>query len=174
MQVPGAGGRGGSLSPLPVHSPSLQDPYPHVSEPCRRSPVPHVSHLSGFTLTTVWCPPHLPVIPVGYGIAGIPELRGYTRVGRVFYPIPQLSLFDLPTDLGSKLKIDSLIINGPAASGAQKQALFGIRDHVLQSPISGFKVDIRHPNQRKAVPSVGAHGPVALFSQERSCFPRGQ
>ncbi len=74
----------------------------------------HMGDLPRFALPAVGSSPHLPVILIRDGIAGIPELWGDSRIGRVFHHITDLSAFDLPADLCPELEVDSLVIDRPA------------------------------------------------------------
>jgi hypothetical protein len=90
---------------------SLHHSYLDLSKPCRRCPVSHMGDLSWLTFPAIGSSPHLPVIPVGNGIARIPELRSNARIGRIFHHLPKFSALNFPSDLGPELEVDPLVIN---------------------------------------------------------------
>src|SRR4030042_3783786 len=103
----------GSLSPHRL----FHDPNLHPPESCGGRAMPHVGHLAGFTFPAIRCPPHLPVALVCNRITRIPELWRNPCVGGVFNHIRKFPVLDLPSYFGPKLKVNPLVIDGPASIG---------------------------------------------------------
>src|SRR5512139_3567773 len=96
---------------------SLHHSYLNISEPGWRSAMPHMSYLTGFSLPTIGCPPHLPMVLIRNGITRIPKIWRNAGIGGIFDHPAQFTVFNLPANFSSKLEIDPLVINRPTPIG---------------------------------------------------------
>src|SRR5438046_2331640 len=98
-------------------------------------------------------------------VARAPEFVSDSGVRRVLEQPPLLAALDLVGDLGRELEVQAAIVDRPAPVGCQIQPVIGVLDDLGQAhPGSRQQVDVGHPDQRDAIPSVGAHradGPPA-------------
>src|ERR1700722_6429308 len=74
-------------------------------------------HLLGLSLAAIRHAPQHPMIAIGDGRAGIPELGGDAAVGRILEHANAPAVLDLPADLATELEIVALVIDGPTAIG---------------------------------------------------------
>src|SRR5688572_22521758 len=126
---------------------------------------PH--HLHGFSLATVRSAPNFPALFVADSVTGIPELRRHARIRAISKKTRLLSLLDLITELRPELEVQSHVVDAPGAIRFHVHAVIGIRDDVLSVPGAGLQRNVRHSDQRDAVPAICTHTTVALKTEFR-------
>ena len=88
----------------------------------------------------------MPVIFIADSVAGIPELRGHSRVKRVFVHLAQLTIFNFPGTFHAELEIEPLIVDRPRLVGIEENAVVGIGNKIIEFPLTRFEVDVGHTN----------------------------
>src|SRR5579883_3191438 len=159
-----------ALSPLPMAGEAtsivlprragelLHQPYLHISKAGRRRAVANVCHLHRLALAAVGRAPDAPL--AADGVAAGPELGRDAGIGGIFVDASQLAAFDLAAPLGAKLEAEPPVVDAPALVGLHVQAIVGVGDQVRKRPGAGLEIDVRHPDERNAVPAIGARGAV--------------
>ena len=71
-----------------------------------------------------------------------------------------LAIFDLVSDLCSKLKIVTTIVDTPGSICFHEDTILSVRDEIVQVPIAGFQAHIGHPYQRDSIPARCPHAAV--------------
>src|SRR5438094_765068 len=104
-------------------------------------------------------------------VAGIPELGRDPRIRRVFQHAAALAIDNFVGELGPKLKVQPLVVDAPTPVGLHVDAVPGLGDHLFQRRVARLEVDVRHADQRDAVPAVGAHRAVTCLAQHAGRFP---
>ena len=103
----------------------------------------------------------MPLVLPGDGVAASPELGGDALVGDVAEHAPELSVLDLPADLGGELEVEPLVVDAPALVGGGVDAVVGLGDHLLEAGVAGGEAHVGHADEGGAVPAAGAHGASA-------------
>ena len=130
----------------------------------------HMRDLGRLALAAVGQAPDFPLRPAGDRVAGIPELRRDPRVGGVLEHPAALAGDDLISKLRPELKIEAAVVDAPAAIRLHVDAVLRVGDHLLERGIARLEADVGHPDQRNAVPSIGAHGAIALLAENAGGF----
>src|SRR5689334_7941427 len=115
--------RGRARDSIQVLVSLVRGPNLHVAEARGSGAVSGAHGLHGLAFAAVGCSPQRPLIARADGVHGIPEFSGDAGVGRIFEHASELATFDFPADLGSKLKVVALIVNGPGAVGLHVDAV---------------------------------------------------
>src|SRR3954462_3263449 len=85
-----------------------------------------------------------------------PEDRRHTRVGRVAEHPAELALLDLPGDLCPELEVEALVVDRPGLVRLEVDTVVDVGEEVLERPFIGLEVQVGHPYERHAAPTVGA------------------
>src|SRR5262245_49903652 len=94
--------------------------------------MPGAHHLLRLSLTAVRGAPKRPLVPRADGVHRIPKFSGNSRVRRILQHARALAILDLPTDLGSELKVVALVVNRPRAVGLEQNAVIGGGNQLLE------------------------------------------
>src|SRR5437867_4071922 len=118
--------------------------------------------LTGFALAAVRGAEHHVTARVADGVARPPESIRDPGVRRVLEQPTLLAALDLVGDLGRELEIEPAVIDRPRSVRGQVQAVVGVGDDVVEAhPRARQQIDVGHPDQRDAVPTVRAHRTAA-------------
>ena len=112
-----------------------------------------MGYLDRLSFTAIWSTPHLPIIFVADSIAAVPKFGSNASISAITEDFSLLAVFDLVSDLSSKLKIVTTIVDTPGSIGFHKDTILSVRDEIVQVPIAGFQAHIGHPDQRDSIPA---------------------
>src|SRR5271165_1411249 len=130
--------------------------------------------LLGLALAAVGNAPEHPVIAVGNGRAGVPELRADAAVGGILEHADALAVAYFPGDFGAELKVVAFVVNGPALVGVHVNGVAGLAEKFFECFLARKQTDIGHANEREVRPTIGAHGAVGMrISHGRRRLARG-
>src|SRR6476469_2721940 len=124
--------------------------------------MPGSHRLHGLALAAVGSAPQRPVVTRADGVHGVPELRGYSRIRRIFEHAPQPAAFDLPPDLTAKLEVVALVVDRPRSVGLHEDAVVSAGDQLVkrQRIFSWQNADVGHADEWNPVPAFSAHRAV--------------
>src|SRR5215218_2220006 len=128
-----------------------------ASPAAARSAVRDVRRLAGLALAAVRQALKPPRIATGDGVQRAPELGRDARVGRVPDEPAELAVADLPRRLRPKLEVQALVVDRPALVRLEIEAVAHAVDQLLERPLGGLEVQVRHSHERHPAPAVGAH-----------------
>src|SRR4051812_24585211 len=85
----------------------------------------------------------------------VPEFSGDPAIRRILEHAAALPTLDLPCNLATELKIESLIVDGPTAVRLHVDAVSV--EHLIQGFLPRQQADIGHSYQWQARPAISAH-----------------
>src|ERR1700693_5728170 len=145
-----------------------------VVETCWTGPMAGPDHLLRLAFTAVRHTPQHPMIAVGDGGTGIPELGGDTAVGWVLQHARAFAVANLPSDLATELEVVTLVVNGPATVGLHVNSVVHPAQYFVQGMLARHETHVIHQDERQTGPSGGAHGTVRTRLSDRGrSFARG-
>src|SRR5712664_2718558 len=119
--------------------------------------MPSAHGLHRLTLAAVGRAPEGPVLARTDGVATIPEFGGDSAVAGMFQHPPFPAALDLPGNFCGKLEMIALIVDGPGAVRLHQNGIVRIGDQVFVTPCARKYADVRHANDRQAIPGFRAH-----------------
>src|SRR3989304_4985030 len=168
-----AEGRAGA-PPRPPRSPSA-NPDLDVAEARAAGAGADVANLPRLALTAVRRADHDVAAGVGDRVAGAPELVGDARVGGILEEPAELSALDLVGHLRRELEVQAPVVDAPGAVGGQVEPVVGVGHDVVEAQaVAGQEVDVRHADERDAVPAIGAHRAPAAPADAWRRLPRAE
>src|ERR1700683_1214742 len=143
----------------------------HVSKTRGRGAVARTHHLLRLAFATIRRAPQSPVITRANGIATVPEFGGDAAVAGVLDHAALFAAFNLPADFGGKLKMVAAVVNRPGTVRFHVNGIVCIGNQIAKFPRAGLEADVRHADDRQAIPALGAHGAAAAIEADvRSGF----
>src|SRR5260370_31492644 len=130
-------------------------------------------HLLRLAFAAVGHAPEDPMIAIGDGGAGIPELGGDPAVGWILEHPHAPAVANLPGDLAAELKVVALVVDGPAPVGLHIDCLARSLEELVERLLARKLALVGLPDEREARPSGGSHGSVrALLPDSRARLSR--
>src|SRR5262245_39704187 len=83
----------------------------YIAKAGGRCAVSSTHRLHRFTLAAIWSTPKNPILLICNSVTGIPEVRRDPSVSTILQQTAALSVLDFVADFGSKLKIESQVID---------------------------------------------------------------
>src|SRR5580700_9368288 len=155
-------------------SPGISGSDLDVVETRRAGPMTGTDHLLRLALPAVRHTPQHPMVAIGDGRAGIPELSGDAAVSGVLQHARALAVANLPRDLAAELEVVALVIDRPAAVGLHINGAAHAAQYFFQRLFARKQTDVGHADERQTGPSGGAHGAVGTrLSDGCRGFARG-
>jgi alpha-D-ribose 1-methylphosphonate 5-triphosphate synthase subunit PhnG len=115
---------------------------------------------SGCPFAAIRNAPKHPMIAIGDGRAGVPELGGDAAIRWILQHANALAVLDLPGDLAAELEVVALVVDGPTAIGLHVNGVAHAGKHFVERLLARLQADVGHADQRDARPTGGAHGAV--------------
>src|SRR5258706_3990563 len=128
--------------------------------------MPGAHGLHRLTLAAVGRAPEGPVFARADGVATIPEFGGDAAVAGMCQHPRFLAALDLPGNFRGKLEMVALIVDGPGAVRLHQNGIVRIGDQVFVTPRARQNADIRHANDRQAIPGFRAHRAAGIFEAD--------
>src|SRR5690348_16004607 len=99
-----------------------------------------------------------------------PEFGGDAGVAGVLEHAHPLAAAHLPADLAAELKVVAFVVDGPAAIGLHVDAGLGVGDQLLGGERlgAGQDADVRHADERDAIPGLGPHAAAGTLPADRA------
>src|SRR5580658_9819588 len=107
-------------------------------------------HLFRLALAAVRHSPQHPMIAIGDGGAGIPELGGDAAIGGIFQHACAFAIANLPGDLATELKVVAFIVDRPATIGLHINGAAHAAQNFVERLLARLQADIGHPDERQA------------------------
>lgn len=104
--------------------------------------------------------PHNPFGFIANRIARAPKVWRDAGINRIFQEARFPAAFDFPREFRAKLKIQAFVVNAPRAIRVEINSVIGVGDELIEFPRPRQQIDIRHANQRRAIPIFRAHRPI--------------
>src|SRR6185369_2118243 len=146
----------------------LADADLDVAEARPGDPVADVAGLARLALAAVRRAEHDPARGVADRIAGPPELVRDAGVRRVLVELALLAALDLVGDLGRELEVQAAIVDRPAPVAREVQPVVRAGHDVGEAGARDrHEADVRHADERDAVPAVGPHGAARAATDPR-------
>src|SRR5919198_5568659 len=123
----------------------------------RGGAVPDACGLHGLALAAVRRPPQHPFLAARDRVARSPELGRDAGVVRIAVQLRALAVLDPPGHLAPELEVHTLVVDGPRLVREHEHPVLRVGDDLVQRPVPRFDRDVRHPDERKVLPSVGSH-----------------
>src|SRR4051794_36400839 len=147
-----------SVTRCPVSRSPLADAHLDVPEPRSGAGVANARALARLAFAAVRRPEHAVARLVADGVAGSPELVRDAGVRRVLEEATLLAVLDLVRDLGRELEIQAAVVDRPRPVRGEIDPVVRVSNDVVEAHAGfGKQVEVRHPDQRDAVPAVGPH-----------------
>src|SRR5579872_973103 len=145
-----------------------------IMEARRAGPVTCADHLFRLALAAVRDAPQHPMIAIGNGRAGVPELGRDPAVSWILQHPHAPAVANLPGDLAAELEVVAFIVDGPAPVGLHVDGVAHSAENLLQRLLAGQQTDVGHADERKPRPTGGAHGSIRpLLTDGRRRLARG-
>src|SRR5580704_1801951 len=155
-------------------SPGISGSDLDVVESRRAGAMTGTDDLLRLALAAVRHTPQHPMVAIGDGRAGIPELGGDAAIGGILQHARALAIANLPGDLAAELEVIALVVDRPATVGLHVNGAAHAAQHFVQRLFAGQQAHVGHADQRQPRPSGGAHGSVgARLSDSGRGFARG-
>src|ERR1700683_3569806 len=113
-------------------SPGISGSDFDVVETSRAGAMTGADHLLRLALAAVRHTPQHPMVAIGDGRAGIPELSGDAAIGGILQHARALAVANLPGDLAAELEVVALVVDGPATVGLHINGAADAAQHFLQ------------------------------------------